>query len=212
VARLRCSLPFASCYVYAPHGDGLLAAEARALCQRLKSGDPLWLPRYAAYAASLVAHGGLLAQLFSRDAWLVPVPGNRATTPADSAAWKLAFALRALGLGRCLWPGLARSSPVRKSATALPGERPTFEQHYDSFMVRVAPGVAAARLVLVDDVITRGRTLLAAAARLRAACPHADVRAYAMVRTLGYLNRLDRLRAPCVGVVYWAGGDVRREP
>jgi hypothetical protein len=66
--------------------------------------------------------------------------------------------------------------------------------------------------VLVDDVITRGRTLLAAAARLRSTYPHADVRAFALVRTTGYLSRLDRLRAPCAGVVYWAGGDARREP
>ncbi|HEV2287291.1 MAG TPA: hypothetical protein VGR80_14705, partial [Steroidobacteraceae bacterium] len=35
---------------------------------------------------------------------------------------------------------------------------------------------------------------------------------FALVRTTGYLARLERLRAPCAGVVYWAGGDVRREP
>jgi hypothetical protein len=212
IARLRGSLPFASCYVYAPHGEGLLAAEARALCQRLKSSDPYWLPRYAGYAAGLVARAGFPAQIFCRDGWLVPVPGSRSTRPRGAAAWQLALALRALGLGQQLWPGLVRQAPVRKSATALPGARPTFEEHYDSFAVEAVPGAGAARLILVDDVITRGRTLLAAAARLRSACPHADVRAFAMVRTLGYLSGLDRLRSPCTGVVYWAGGDVRREP
>jgi adenine/guanine phosphoribosyltransferase-like PRPP-binding protein len=78
--------------------------------------------------------------------------------------------------------------------------------------VAAAPRSLTARLVLIDDVITRGRTLLAAAARLRSAYPHADVRAFALVRTTGYLSRLDRLRAPCAGVVYWAAGDARREP
>jgi type IV secretion system protein VirB3 len=39
-----------------------------------------------------------------------------------------------------------------------------------------------------------------------------DARFFALVRTTGYLSRLDRLRAPCAGVVYWAGGDARREP
>lgn len=36
--------------------------------------------------------------------------------------------------------------------------------------------------------------------------------AFAMVRTMGFLSRADRLLAPCAGVVYWAGGDARREP
>jgi len=212
IAGLRCSLPFGSCYVYAPRGEGLLAAQARALCQRLKSGDPRWLPRYAGYAAALAAHPGVLAGLFARDAWLVPVPGSAAAGPQGSAAWQLAVALHALGLGRGLWPGLVRRCAVRKSATALPGARPTLGEHYDSFAVDPATRRLGGRLVLVDDVITRGRTLLAAAARLRGADPHADVRAFALVRTTGYLARLDRLRAPCAGVVYWAGGDVRREP
>ena len=35
---------------------------------------------------------------------------------------------------------------------------------------------------------------------------------FALVRTLGFLSHLDRLLAPCAGVVYWAGGDARREP
>jgi phosphoribosylpyrophosphate synthetase len=67
-------------------------------------------------------------------------------------------------------------------------------------------------MVLVDDVITKGRTLFAAAARLRHEFPQLDIRAFALVRTLGFLSRLDRAFAPCQGVVYWAGGDTRREP
>ena len=35
---------------------------------------------------------------------------------------------------------------------------------------------------------------------------------FALVRTLRFLSHLDRLLAPCAGVVYWAGGDARREP
>ncbi len=211
-AALRCTLSFASCYIYAPRGEGLLSAGARLLCRRVKEGEPKWLPRYAGQVAELCARERLFAQLFARDAWLVPVPGCRPRDTQSTAAGQLAVALHGLGLARGVWPGLARQVPVRKSATALRGERPTVRQHYESFSVREAPRGLFHRLILVDDVITRGRTLLAAATRLRVKFTHADVRAFALVRTLGFLSRADRLLAPCTGVVYWAGGDARRQP
>jgi predicted amidophosphoribosyltransferase len=123
------------------------------------------------------------------------------------------MALHELGLGCDVWPGITRRTAVTRSATALLGARPTVRQHYESFAVAAAPRVAALRrIVLIDDVITKGRTLLAAAAKLRGEFAHADVRAFALVRTLGFLTRVDRLLAPCEGFVYWAHGDARREP
>jgi type IV secretion system protein VirB4 len=35
---------------------------------------------------------------------------------------------------------------------------------------------------------------------------------FALVRTMGFLRRVDRLVAPCEGFVYWMRGDTRREP
>lgn len=211
-AALRCTLSFASCYVYAPRGEGLLSVGARLLCRRVKACDPKWLPRYAAQVVALGARERRFAQLFARDAWLVPVPGCTPAGTRSTAAWRLAMALHELGLGRGVWGGLARRVPVRKSATALLGERPTVRQHFESFSVSDLRPSLVDRIVLVDDVISRGRTLLAAATRLRCRLPHTDVRAFAMVRTMGFLTGIDRLLAPCEGVVYWAGGDARREP
>ncbi|TLZ48988.1 MAG: VirB4 family type IV secretion/conjugal transfer ATPase, partial [Gammaproteobacteria bacterium] len=35
---------------------------------------------------------------------------------------------------------------------------------------------------------------------------------FALVRTVGFRRRLERLIEPCSGVIRWAGGDARREP
>jgi predicted amidophosphoribosyltransferase len=128
------------------------------------------------------------------------------------AAWQLATALNELGLARGVWSGLRRTIPVPRSATALLGQRPTVRQHYESLTVEEKPCTPPHRMVLIDDVITKGRTLLAAAARLRDDFPHSDITAFALVRTMGFLRRVDRLVAPCEGFVYWMGGDARREP
>jgi adenine/guanine phosphoribosyltransferase-like PRPP-binding protein len=98
-----------------------------------------------------------------------------------------------------------------ESPTASNAERPTVKQHYDSFAA-VRPALAPERIVLVDDVITKGRTILAAATRLHEALPNADIRAFALVRTMGFLLDVAQALDPCQGFVTWSGGDARREP
>ena len=209
---VRCSLPFASCYVYAPRGEGSVSEGARLLCRRIKAGDPWCLARCAGEVVELCSRERSFQRLFAHDAWLIPLPGCTPTSPELTVAYRLATAFHALGLGRGVWPGIARRVAVTRSATAGAGERPTVRQHYESFAVARAPRPPPGRIVLVDDVITKGRTLFAAAARLRGQLPHADVRAFALLRTLGFLSRIEWPLWPCEGYVYWAVGDVRREP
>ena len=68
------------------------------------------------------------------------------------------------------------------------------------------------RLLLVDDVVTKGRILLAAAARLRELCPASEVRAFALVRTMGLARGIEHLVSPCEGEIRWGDGDARRQP
>jgi len=154
---------------------------------------------------------GAFGGLFGEEVVLVPVPGSAPSVGAPWAAERLAVALQGIGLGKSVWRGVRRRFAVRKSSTALNAERPTVQQHYESFSVERAP-IAPERIVLVDDVITKGRTILAAAARLHEAFPNADVRAFALVRTLGFLPDVVHLMEPTQGFVRWAGGDARREP
>ena len=179
------------------------------LCAPIHS---LWLPRYAAFVYQSSLRDRHLGALFAPDAVLVPVPGSARSGQAPWAAYRLAVALAEVGFALHVWTGLRRQCAVTKSATAPSAGRPTVRQHYDSFEVTMPAPNAIPRLVLIDDVITKGRTLLAAAARLRAELPLADIRGFALIRTEGFVQQIKHLEESCHGVVRWARGDARREP
>jgi hypothetical protein len=69
-----------------------------------------------------------------------------------------------------------------------------------------------AQIILVDDVVTKGRTLLAAALRLREVFPRARIKAFALFRTMGFDAELDQVADPCVGEIVWRAGDAHRLP
>ncbi|HEY2037942.1 MAG TPA: phosphoribosyltransferase [Steroidobacteraceae bacterium] len=218
---------FASCFAYLPDGSGSVCEQGRLLCAHLKAANPAWLPRLVAQVwVETVGHGRFAATLDGR-AVLIPVPGS---APTHGTVWvgeRLAWCLKELGLAAEVWPVLRRRHAVRKSAFAAAGSRPTVLEHYASLAVEPAWGDGAIsgrcrfvagsggtglRLILVDDVVTRGRTLLAAAGRLREVFPGAQIRAFALVRTLGRHEMLCRVLDPCEGEVRWMSGDARRSP
>lgn len=205
------SVAFTSCYVYSPRAAGWLAESSRVMCRRVKARDPLWLAHYAGCVYRSSLRDRELAEIFNRAAVLVPVPGSERTGLGPWTALRLAIALKQVGLASGIWIGLRRRYAVTKSATAVSAARPSVQQHYDS-LVAMPPPMPMRKIVLVDDVITKGRTLLGAAARLRTLLPSAEVRAFALIRTEGFAHHIERLEQPCHGVIRWTGSDARREP
>ena len=219
-------LPFASCFAYLPGGGGPVCEEGRLLCARVKAADTAWLPHLAARVWLETVGHGRFAMAFGAGVVLIPVPGS---TPLQRANWvgeRLAWCLKEVGLATQIWPVLRRQHAVRKSAFAAAGERPAVLEHYASFAVErfcdrapIGPLTlggesrwSGLQLTLVDDVITRGRTVLAAAARVQDAFPGAEIRAFALLRTLGPDETLHRILDPCEGEIRWASGDARRRP
>ena len=68
------------------------------------------------------------------------------------------------------------------------------------------------QLVLVDDVVTKGRTMLAAATVLADALPGVEIRAFAALRTMGLVPDIATYTDPVVGEILWTGGDADRRP
>lgn len=108
-------------------------------------------------------------------------------------------------------PCLERVKAVPKSAFAAAGARPKPMEHYDSIQVTKMV-TDRESLCLVDDVITKGATLLAAASRLQETYPTAKITAFAVVRTLGFVDDIQRIVEPALGTITLRSDEAFREP
>ena len=203
-------LAFAACYAYSPHGTSATSSQSRDLCRRIKRADTEAVALATARVAQYVADGRF-AEFFGSDVTLVPVPGRAPLAPgALSRTQRFCDELVRQGLGRETLPLIARIRPVAKSAYAAPAERPDAGEHHDSMDVQRML-VTPRRILLVDDVVTRGATLLGAASLLLEVVEHCDVRAFAFIRTISP-GEVEDVRDPCEGWIerVAGGGTVRR--
>jgi predicted amidophosphoribosyltransferase len=178
----------------------------------IKAPRPPLVPFYARCVMRQTHLLPVLAEFFRAIDVLIPIPASEPGRPGEYLPDRLADALVAEGLARSAWKGLSRVRAVAKSATSAPGRRPTVRIHYESLSVVPGFELPDARFLLIDDVVTRGRTLLAAALRLHEAFPQARITAFALLRTLGFKDHIETLLDPCVGRIGWRAGDARRNP
>ncbi|MBY0440076.1 MAG: hypothetical protein K2W80_17985 [Burkholderiales bacterium] len=203
-------LEFAACYVYTKRGVSDAAAGARRLRDTVKRGNPDAITRAAERVAQVGVEQPPFGAFFGQDVTLVPTPGS--APRRGNSLWvpeRIACALRDRGLAAAVEPLLERVHAVPKSAYASPGDRPTVEQHRLSLRVTSLLS-ASAQLVLVDDVVTKGRTLLAAASVLATAFPDARIRAFSLIRYQDYAGDLATALVPVTGTISWDGEDACR--
>ncbi|MBL8724024.1 MAG: hypothetical protein JNK49_08255 [Planctomycetes bacterium] len=209
---LLSELKFASLLVYAPQGHSEVSKRSRSVRAAVKRGDRSVQELSAQRLRETGAHW--LADFFGADTVLVPVPGSSPMKNPKSL-WvprEICHVFVARGLGKEVSTCLDRSHAVPKSAFSLPEERPKPSRHFASLTVSRSL-FAPRRITLVDDVITKGATLVAAASRLLEAFPSCEVRAFAVVRTMTRVE-VDAILAPCTGVITYnaAADSSRREP
>jgi hypothetical protein len=203
---------FGALYVYSPKGPDEVSEQSRLLCNRVKQGSAKWLKHYAARVHEQARHERSFCGFFDPGAVLIPIPkGGTSMRTSDWVARELALAIKSTGLAGSVWTGLHRVTPVARSSAAWMWERPTVIQHYESFDVMRAV-TPPTEVVLIDDVVTKGRTLVAAAMRLHEVFPQAQIRAFALVRTMGLILDVQRLIDPCQGEIRWDGEEAHREP
>lgn len=203
---------FGAGYVYSPQGTHEVSRHSRLLCARVKAGNRKWLRRYVAALQGQRELDSFLTEISLPGTIAIPIPPSRCSQP--TVLWPshlLTCAMHHTGLGVVEWAGVRRLRSVVRSSDACRWERPSVSEHYRSFQIAEA-AMPPARIVLIDDVITKGRTLMAAALRLHDAFPYAQIRAFALVRTLGLIEEISQLIKPCEGEISWNGIDAYRRP
>jgi len=150
------------------------------------------------------------ARIFDKNPLLIPTPNS--SLIKTGTIWvpqRLANAMVRKGLGRIVETCLERIIALPKSATSSAANRPKAKQHSESMSVqKVFP--EPDEILLVDDVITRGATLLGAANRLAEAYPKAHIRAFAAMRTISPPNVFASTYNPVIGTIELVVNDTFR--
>lgn len=204
---MRSELRYGAFLAYCPRGDSAEHRRSRQLISNLKS-DAVLASNAARQTTEVIAdllvkhafHGSL-ESILSSQATLVPAPphglikGDGLWVPKN-----LAKALVRVGLGASCQELLHRARPVTKAATARPAQRPTASEHAESLAVQPqveTPG----RIVIVDDVVTRGATLLGCAEVLERAFPDTEIVGFAAVRCISSPDEFSVIDAPVIGTI-----------
>ena len=161
-------------------------------------------------------NSGHFADLFGPDVVMVPAPGHAPRRSQDQF-WATLFLVNAIAqaLGGEVGSYLQRRKAVNKAAYSRPEDRPTFRTHLNTIACEGPPAglFTPQRITVVDDVITRGATLAACVYLLKQAYPSAEVRAFAVVRTLRNTTNIARVMNPIdYGRIRIIGDNTHRSP
>jgi len=170
----------------------------------------------SAFVARVVSERpGLWPGFFGPRVALVPIPRSKLSVPNE--LWvpkKIAEALEARGMGR-VFDILERKMPVPTSHLSKTSERPSPEQHYESLSIKVdllsLNGMDS--ITLVDDVITRGSTMLGSASLVHDKYPNVKIVGFAALRAISNPKEFVQVLDPTRGIItYGPGGGPFREP
>ena len=208
---------FGSLLTYAPRGTSEKANLARTVMTFLKNdrvmNSGILSSDYMAQIMKKEIKTLPFADYFNSNTILVPVPKSSLLKPGT--LWvpqRLTTALINNGLGKSSEACLERIKAVpRSSGQTIGANRPKAFQHYESMSVKELL-FEPREIVLVDDVITRGSTVMGGVNRLAEAFPNARIRAFAMMRVMSDPEDFTDIEDPCIGTITMYGENTSRVP
>lgn len=211
-------LEYGALLAYSPHGYSPEIQHSKGVMNVLKNDSFLQKPPMlmSQWVASTIRQNMStlpFASFFQPNTILIPTP--KSSLMREGSLWvpdRLATTLVERGLGKEVARCLIRVEPVPKAAFSAAFDRPTAARHYETMQVQGRISEPD-EIVLVDDVITRGATLLGAANRLADAFPQARIRAFAAMRTISNPDEFAKEYDPVVGDIRLRpSGDTLRRP
>ena len=209
---MRSEVQYGTLLTYSPRGRSEISRRSRTVCYAIKAGDLHALNHAALRLQEHIERQDVLAPFFGPHVTLIPMP--RSAPLVQGALWpaqKICEAILARGLAAAVVPALERVDAVARSAHAAQGERPLTSVHFESLRAHGFVDVGASILV-VDDVLTKGATALAAVSRLAEVYPDAQIATFALVRTMGLVAEIEQILDPAIGTIRLIDDEVRREP
>ena len=196
-------LNFGSLLSYSPRGDSHHVRLSRKIMVALKNdrfvGNPqIPMSQWVAQTMQQNKNALPFTSFFQPSTILVPTPKSSLMRPDTLwVPYRLATALVRMGLGKEVDLCLTRIKPVSKAARSEPKDRPTAAEHYGTIAIQGSLSKPD-EIVLIDDIVTRGATLLSAANRLADAFPGTRIRAFAAMRNISNPTEFENWYKPCV--------------
>lgn len=147
----------------------------------------------------------LLGEFLKGDSLLVPVPPHfqMESNSTSGRLWvpdRIAAHMEELGLGRRL-VALRREREVPKSSTLLKRTERHPVTHYDSLEIASNEDLNGKRVVLIDDIVTTGSTMLGSAWRILNRYPDAQIVGFAAMRTVSDPRKFRGSLDPVAGCI-----------
>lgn len=196
---------------YSPKGNSELSEQSRKICGAVKAGKASTLNRAIVHLKD--EKSDILKPFLNSEITLVPVPRSAPLT--EGGLWPamvIAEMLQLNDLGKDILPLIQRITAIRKSSYSPAKERPYINEHIESLQVEMLLANPK-QVTLVDDVLTMGRTMCACAQILSNNFPDTKIRAFAIIRTQGFIENIDNIVEPSVGkIIGYESGKSHREP
>ncbi len=173
------------------------------------------MSHYVADVLKNLVDEGYFSEFFQSDVILVPMPRSAPLKKGQLwPAYQIANAMENKELGVVV-PLIQRLMPIQKSSYAPPSKRPKPADHFNSMGINKTAELDLdfERIVLVDDIVTRGHTFMGAGWRLMVTYPDVEIKAFAAMQTISDKSKFKRYFYPAKGVInYWANsGTCRRD-
>ncbi len=177
------SFEFLTFLAYSPRGKSEIEITSRTVAGSCKNGDVSFSTRL-----SQRINESNLSDYFSNSV-LVPVP--RSTPLVEGAVFPAQIICETFvknGLGESVASCVNRAYAIPKSSSQFHAEtRNTVQIHQESLIIKPVL-ISEPTIIVVDDILTLGRTSFATALELQKNYPDKEIKIFCAIRTRGWKN------------------------